>query len=55
MAVVGLLRTHRNPSEQDIARVMDRNVCRCGVFPRVIRAIHLAATRSQSTSRAEGR
>jgi nicotinate dehydrogenase subunit A len=53
IAIVGLLRTHQNPSDEDIARLMDRNVCRCGVFPRVVRAIHLAATRVQSTSRAE--
>jgi aerobic-type carbon monoxide dehydrogenase small subunit (CoxS/CutS family) len=55
MAVIGLLRTHQNPSDQDIARVMDRNVCRCGVFPRIVRAVHLAAERLQSTSKAEGR
>jgi nicotinate dehydrogenase subunit A len=53
MAIVGLLRTHQNPSDEEIARVMDRNVCRCGVFPRVVRAIHLAASRLNSTSRAE--
>jgi aerobic-type carbon monoxide dehydrogenase small subunit (CoxS/CutS family) len=53
MAIVGLLRTNQNPSDEEIARVMDRNVCRCGVFPRVVRAIHLAASRSTSTSRAE--
>ena len=53
MAIVGLLRTHQNPSDEEIARVMDRNVCRCGVFPRVVRAIHLAATRLHSTSRPE--
>jgi nicotinate dehydrogenase subunit A len=45
MAAVGLLRTHPNPSPADIARVMDRNVCRCGVFPRIVRAIQLAAGR----------
>jgi aerobic-type carbon monoxide dehydrogenase small subunit (CoxS/CutS family) len=55
MAVVGLLRTHANPSDQDIARVMDRNVCRCGVFPRIVRAVHLAAERVHSTSKAEAR
>jgi aerobic-type carbon monoxide dehydrogenase small subunit (CoxS/CutS family) len=53
MAIVGLLRTHQNPSDEEIARVMERNVCRCGVFPRVVRAIHLAASRLNSTSRAE--
>lgn len=50
MAAVGLLRTHPNPSQADIARVMDRNVCRCGVFSRIVRAIQLAAGRMPSPS-----
>jgi nicotinate dehydrogenase subunit A len=45
MATIGLLRTTPNPSDADIARVMDRNVCRCGEFPRIVKAIKLAATR----------
>jgi nicotinate dehydrogenase subunit A len=45
MATVGLLRTHPAPSEQDIVRLMDRNVCRCGTYPRVVRAVKLAAER----------
>ena len=49
MAVVGLLRTHPNPSDEDIVRVMDRNVCRCGTFPRIVQAIKLAAGRMPST------
>ena len=49
MAVVGLLKTHPNPTDDDIARVMDRNVCRCGTFPRIVQAIKMAAARLQST------
>jgi aerobic-type carbon monoxide dehydrogenase small subunit (CoxS/CutS family) len=49
MAAIGLLRTHPNPTQDDIAKVMDRNVCRCGTFPRIARAIQLAARRMQST------
>ncbi|MGH8639533.1 MAG: (2Fe-2S)-binding protein [Burkholderiales bacterium] len=45
MATVGLLRTHPNPSPQDIARVMDRSVCRCGAYPRIVEAVRLAAAR----------
>lgn len=45
MAVAGLLRTTPHPSDADIARVLDRNVCRCGTFPRIVRAIHDAAQR----------
>jgi nicotinate dehydrogenase subunit A len=54
MATVGLLRTNPNPSEQDIARVMDRNVCRCGTYPRIVRAIRLAAERMKSTATTTG-
>jgi aerobic-type carbon monoxide dehydrogenase small subunit (CoxS/CutS family) len=46
MAVVGLLAATPNPTDQDIARVLDRNVCRCGTFPRIVRAIHLAVERA---------
>ena len=48
MATIGLLRTHPTPSDQDIAKVMDRNVCRCGTYPRIVRAVKLAAERLKS-------
>lgn len=55
MAAIGLLKTNANPSEEDIARLMDRNVCRCGTYPRIVRAVRLAAERMKSTSSAGGR
>jgi aerobic-type carbon monoxide dehydrogenase small subunit (CoxS/CutS family) len=54
MAAVGMLKTNPNPSEQDIARMMDRNVCRCGTNPRIVQAIRLAADRMRGTSTATG-
>jgi len=45
MAAVGLIREHPEPSPSDIARVLDRNVCRCGTYPRIVRAIQDAARR----------
>jgi aerobic-type carbon monoxide dehydrogenase small subunit (CoxS/CutS family) len=45
MASVALLRATPDPSDQDIARVLDRNVCRCGTYPRIVQAIKLAASR----------
>jgi aerobic-type carbon monoxide dehydrogenase small subunit (CoxS/CutS family) len=48
MAAVSLLRTNPTPSEQDIAKVMDRNVCRCGAYARIVRAVQLAAARMKS-------
>lgn len=45
MATVALLRTTPAPTAADIARVMDRNVCRCGTYPRILKAVALAAER----------
>jgi nicotinate dehydrogenase subunit A len=45
MAVVGLLRNNAAPTDGDIAKVLDRNVCRCGTYPRIVHAIKLAAAR----------
>ena len=45
MATIGLLKQSPDPSEQDIARLMDRNVCRCGSYPRIVRAVRMAAER----------
>lgn len=48
MAAVGLLKSTPNPSEADVARLIDRNVCRCGTYPRIVKAIKLAASKSQA-------
>src|ERR671912_852210 len=54
MATVGLLKTNPRPSEQDIARLLDRNVCRCGTYPRIVKAVRLAAGRMQTRTSASG-
>lgn len=54
MAVVGLLKTNPNPSEQDVARLMDRSVCRCGTYPRIVKAVRLAAERMAAVNSATG-
>lgn len=54
IATIALLRTHPNPSDQDIARLMDRNVCRCGTYPRIAKAIKLAAERMRTRTLVEG-
>jgi aerobic-type carbon monoxide dehydrogenase small subunit (CoxS/CutS family) len=54
MAAVGLLKTNPNPSDQDIARLMDRSVCRCGTYPRIVKAVRLAADRMRGTATASG-
>lgn len=40
---IALLRSNPNPSDEDIIRFMEGNVCRCGTYPRIIEAIHRAA------------
>jgi aerobic-type carbon monoxide dehydrogenase small subunit (CoxS/CutS family) len=45
MATVGLLRSSPSPSVEDIHRLLDRNVCRCGTYPRIVKAVQLAASR----------
>ena len=54
MAAVGLLKTNPNPSEQDIARLMDRSVCRCGTYPRIVKAVRLAADRMKTSTSSIG-
>jgi nicotinate dehydrogenase subunit A len=54
MATIGLLRNTPRPTEQDIAKLLDRNVCRCGTYPRIVRAVQLAAARMHpATARGE--
>jgi aerobic-type carbon monoxide dehydrogenase small subunit (CoxS/CutS family) len=45
MAVKGaeLLATHPNPSEAQIRTAMQGHLCRCGTYPRVVKAIQRAA------------
>jgi nicotinate dehydrogenase subunit A len=53
MATVALLRTNGTPTAQDIARAMDRNVCRCGTYARIVKAVQIAAERMRARSTAE--
>jgi nicotinate dehydrogenase subunit A len=48
MAAVGLLRNNSTPSETEIAEGMNQNICRCGTYGRIVRAVQLAATRTSS-------
>ena len=49
MATVALLQVTPNPTDADIARAMDKNVCRCGTYPRIVRAVKMAAERTKTT------
>jgi aerobic-type carbon monoxide dehydrogenase small subunit (CoxS/CutS family) len=50
MAAVGLLRARPDAREEDIVRSLDRNVCRCGTYPRIVQAVRAAAVRLRSAS-----
>jgi aerobic-type carbon monoxide dehydrogenase small subunit (CoxS/CutS family) len=54
MAVVALLRANPTPDSAAISKALDRNVCRCGTYPRIVKAVKLAAERSRRTSSAGG-
>lgn len=43
MSGAGLLRKNPNPTEDEIKRAMQGNVCRCGTYPRIVQAVRLAA------------
>jgi isoquinoline 1-oxidoreductase subunit alpha len=43
MSAAALLKTNSNPADDDINRAMSGNICRCGTYPRIRRAIHRAA------------
>jgi isoquinoline 1-oxidoreductase subunit alpha len=43
MQAAALLARDKNPSRDDIIRHMDGNICRCGTYPRILRAIERVA------------
>src|SRR5438874_1750354 len=43
MSGVGLLRTNSDPSEREVVRFMNGNICRCGSYSRIVGAIRQAA------------
>jgi isoquinoline 1-oxidoreductase subunit alpha len=43
MTAISLLTSIRRPTEEDIDAAMDGNICRCGTYLRIRKAIHEAA------------
>ena len=43
MQAADLLATNKKPSREQIVAHMDGNLCRCGTYPRIVRAIERAA------------
>lgn len=49
MSSVALLNKTPSPTEQEIVRSMEGNVCRCGTYPRIVTAIRRAAQSMKGT------
>ncbi len=43
MAAAALLDKNPKPSDEEITAAMNKNICRCGTYSRIRRAIHIAA------------
>jgi aerobic-type carbon monoxide dehydrogenase small subunit (CoxS/CutS family) len=54
MSAAVLLREKPNPTDQDIDQAMGGNICRCGTYPRVRKAIHRAAEMLRSGGKRNG-
>ena len=50
IAAVAFLKDHPNPTEAEIARGMNGNVCRCGTHPRIVAAVRKAAQALKETT-----
>jgi aerobic-type carbon monoxide dehydrogenase small subunit (CoxS/CutS family) len=49
MSAVALLARQTDPSEDQIVRSMNGNICRCGSHPRIVAAIQAAASSGRAT------
>ncbi|HXG32674.1 MAG TPA: (2Fe-2S)-binding protein [Bryobacteraceae bacterium] len=50
LAAVALLSRNPDPGVAEIVRFMDGNICRCGVYPRIIAAIRSAAAKMRRSA-----
>lgn len=51
MSAVTLLKSNPNPTDEDIDTYMSGNICRCGTYTRIRKAIHLAASEMKKNNR----
>jgi isoquinoline 1-oxidoreductase alpha subunit len=49
MAAVVLLKANSNPTDEDINDALSGNICRCGTYHRIRRAVHRAAGKSRQS------
>ena len=49
LAGVALLDQNPNPTEDDVRRGMSGNLCRCGAYPKILRAVLAVANHAETT------
>jgi aerobic-type carbon monoxide dehydrogenase small subunit (CoxS/CutS family) len=54
MSAAALLASNPDPSDADIDRAMNGNICRCGTYRRIRQAIHRAASIGTTSAEAAG-
>ena len=54
MSAVALLKKNPSPSDDDINQAMTGNICRCGTYKRIRRAIHRASIMAPDDTMAKG-
>jgi aerobic-type carbon monoxide dehydrogenase small subunit (CoxS/CutS family) len=55
MSATSLLSQSRDPNEEQIVTAMNGNICRCGTYPRIVRAVRLASRLASQEARNERR
>jgi isoquinoline 1-oxidoreductase alpha subunit len=53
MSTIVLLQNNPSPTDDDIDVALAGNLCRCGTYPRIRKAVHAAAQRMQEESEEE--
>lgn len=51
LSAAALLKRNPNPTDQDIDAAMQGNICRCGTYPRIRKAIKTAAQLAKAASK----
>lgn len=54
MSTVALLEANPQPTDEDIDAALSANLCRCGTYPRIRRAVHRAAALIAAQKRGGG-
>jgi len=47
LSAVALVASNKNPTNDEIVRTMNGNICRCGTYPRIVAAVRQAAQITQ--------